>query len=159
MATKTLGDIKNEMYGLMNMTSDNRTYTQNDRDVNKINDVIRRVCSWFFRSALSPETVYKSGDIPFLRSKQYFQYKEDVATTADITVGDTEITIDPTDFSDAGAIYSQWVVIEYTWKSATQLTWCTGVVADFDSWTRFEQVYELNADLDKAYRVFKMNNS
>jgi hypothetical protein len=45
MATKTLGDIKNEMYGLMNMTSDNRTYTQNDRDVNKINDVIRRVCS------------------------------------------------------------------------------------------------------------------
>ena len=155
-ATKTLWDIKDLMYWLMNETSWNRTYTNNWRDTAKINDVIRRVSSWFFRSVLNTETVYKSGDIPYLRKKQYIKYKEAIACTAAIVVGAVTINIDTTNLTTTWSIYSQWVVISYTWKNATQITWCTGVVADFEEWTKFEQVYKVNADMDIPYQCFLM---
>jgi len=156
-ASTTLWDIKDFMYAQMNDTSNNQTYTSNNRDTDKINDVIRRVCSWFFRSALNPETTYKCGDFPFLRKKQYFEYVDSVACTAAVSVGDTTINLPNSTLSDAWAIYTQGIVMEYTGKSSTTaITWVTWCIANFESGTRFEQVFALNTDLHEAYRVFRL---
>lgn len=155
-ANTTLENLLDGMYNRMNETTSNRTYSTNDRDIKKLNSVIRRVCSWFLRSSLNPETVYKCKDLDFLRKKQYIQYKEPVACTVAVAVAATSITLPTTNLTTTWAIYTQWVVISYTWKNATQITWCTGVVAAFESGTYFEQVVAVAADFDKWYRVFRM---
>ena len=157
--TTTLWDLKTILFQQMNETANNTTYTNNDRDRQKLNDVVKSVCSWFVKSLLNPEVCYKCLDVPFLRRRQYFQFKDPIATTADINVWDTTIYMDTTDLDTTGAVYAQGVVVTYTGKTATSLTWCSGVIADFESGTYFTKAFKVNADFDKSYRLFHMYNN
>lgn len=157
MAT-TLWQMKTNMYWLMNDSSSNTTYTSNGRDIAKINNVIQRVCSWYVKSALNREDFYKAWDLSFLRGRQYFEYKDKIPCTAAITVGAITISIDTTNLSSAGYVYAQGMVIKYTWKNATTLTWVTWVIANFESGTFFTQVYPFDAAIDKTYQLFYLND-
>jgi len=156
MAT-TLWELKTNMYALMNDSSSNTTYTSNNRDIKKINNVIKRVCSWYFKSALDANRFFKTGDLSFLRGRQYFEFKKKIPCTTAITVGAITIDIDTTNLSSAGYIYSQWMVIKYTGKTPTQLTWVSWVIANFDVWTYFIQIYPFDAAIDKTYQLFYLN--
>lgn len=155
----TLWTLRSYTIQLMNETSNNNTYSWSDRDVVKINDVIKRVCSWYIKSLLNPNESFKCLDMPFLRDRQFLQYKDPIAITSAIAVWDTEINLDTTNLDDTGAIYAQGIVISYTGKTATSITWCTGVIASFESWTYFTKVFQTNANFDQAYRLFHMYNS
>ena len=160
MATTTiLSEIQDIMFAYMNDQSEDNIYNLNWRDVAKINDVSRRFCEWNFSSLLTLWEFYRCNDVHFLRDRQYFEFKDNIKTTKDITVWDTTIDITTDDLTKAWYIYSQWVVIQYTWKSDTQLTWCTWVVASFSAWTEFKQIEKINVNIDKSYRMFKMSDS
>ena len=158
-ATTTREAMKTLVIQLMNETSNNNTYTASDRDSEKINDVVRRVCSWYVRSALNTQVMYKCLDMPFLRKRQYFQNKDAIALTEAVTPWDDEIFLDTTNLEATGAIYCQWCVMPYTGKTATSITGVSWVISAFDSGTYVTKAFPVNADFDKSYRLFHQYNN
>ena len=157
--TVTLWELKTSMYGLMNDTSTNTTYTTWNRDIDKINDVCRRITDWYIPSLTVQWKFYKCKDMLFMRDRQLVEFKDYVKCSADVLEWADTINIDTTNFDNSWAIYSQWMVINYTSKSVTQLLGCSWVFSNFDSWTSFCQIYAVNANLDKVYRMFKLTDN
>lgn len=158
-ATTTLWDMKNLLYQQMNETSNNKTYTNNDRDTNKLNDIVRMFCNGFVVSKLDQNVFYKTKNVPFLRKQQFFQYKQQIMCSQAIAVWDTEIYINTTDLDNSGAIYGQGIVITYTSKDSEKIMWCTGVVSSFQSGSPFVKCFPVNPDFDRSFRVFNQYNS
>ena len=149
----TLGDIKTEVYLLMNQSSDSSTYDADTRVQTKINTVIQDVCKGEYRSILSDE-VFKAWDLRFLRGKQAVKRYDNVTLTAELLTTDIELSCDTTNLTDSWSVVINGNVIHYTGKTATELTGVTNIQMDQDSWEYLRQVFQVETEAFKAFVLF-----
>lgn len=159
-STTTQWDIQNLVFPLMAESSNNTTYTSNGRITFKINDVVSRICSGYFPSALDPKApAFKCLDMPFLRDTQAFEYIAPIVSTADAEVGDITIDMDTSTLDTAWYLIAQGVIIWYTGKTSTSITGVTWVISKFKAGTIFTKCFLVNANFDRSYRLFYQYNS
>lgn len=142
-------EIDTRVLKLLNEKSSSSTFDETTRHA-LINEVQSNVCKGDVVDITNPNNTYKS---PFLRflAKRQFLSSVDPVTAPDITTSDTEITLTTTYLSSAGYIYIKGDIIQYTGKTATQITGVTGIASDKKAWDTVKQAYLLPSTAYKGF--------
>lgn len=155
----TLTQIDTKVVKNLAVSSDSTTYSSAVRYA-KINNVIKRVCDGRVVDILAYASGVKKtiswGDLRFLRKRT------EIRDVAPITITDTEITSatttintsSTTDFPTAWSGYIGWSVFARTGKTASTLTWVTGIEWKHKKWAKIMIANKLPTDCAKPVELF-----
>jgi len=147
----TREEIREEVYYILGESSDSTEYTStrlNDM-INSYQDVIIK---WWIKREDNSQTI-KAPDLRFMRKKNFIEYVPVVSLTVDVVIWDLTIDFDTTDFQDSWYLNILWDVIQYTWKTATQVTWVTGIEIGKTTWDAVRQIYKLPTEAWKWFML------
>lgn len=124
---------------------------------NRINTAQYHICAGM---VIWPDNrAVKKLKLPFLFKQVFYKNIGSVGLTANAVVWAT--TLDVWDTTNYPSTWHLWIannIITYTWKSATQFTWCTGIDYEHQEGTRVYPIYSLPADYMNTLNV-SYNNS
>ena len=109
----TFEQIINATYKQLGEPSDSINYDETDVVRPKVNEVVDRVCKGMLRNVFT-NMLYTAGDLPFRRRTEFYAGINRQSLQADVTIGDTTIDFDTTDFPTAGWVWIDNNIIEYT---------------------------------------------
>ena len=103
-----------------------------------------------------------AGDLHFLNSDAYYYNVEWSYTTADLTIGETSILADTTDFPTSGFLYLGWQVVSYSSITTTSFdwvpaTWSLSIKFPFIAGTMISIAFELPSDFGWIQNVIYNN--
>lgn len=151
-------EIDNRVVKLLNESSDSTTFDETTR-YQLINEIQESVCKWdLVDITKANEPVFKSPFLRFLAKKQFLKSVDNI-TVPDIAVTDTEITLTTTYLSDSGYIYVNGDIIQYTAKTATQITGVTWISVAHKAGEIAKQAYLLPTDAYKWFDLKIMKDS
>jgi len=150
----TLWDIKTKTWQEMVVNSDSTTYNT-DRLWNMINEVGEEIIQKRVFNELSNSYVLWS-DLPFYNDKFPITIINDLVLTASVAIADIAISLDTTDLPDTWAVQILWDIIEYTGKTATEITWVTGILVAHAEWDTVIPLYNLASDFYKPIKMYKI---
>lgn len=155
----TFNDIINATYYKMSQKSTSTTYDLETLVKPKINSCIEQICRGEYTSVLD-NIIYRAGKLPFLETKKEYYNKISESLTAEVSSWDTEISFDTTNYPISGAVVINGNIINYTGKTATQITWCTNVLINTES-GYVRQLYPFPWDVEKPFslKIWDYNNS
>lgn len=96
---------------------------------------------------------YRCSYLPFMFKKNFYTVVPSTSLTAIVSIGDTEVNFDTTNFLSSGAVLMEGDVVKYTGKSATQLTGVTGVSTGHAVDVTVHQLYELPSDISEDFSL------
>lgn len=152
----TFNDIITAVYYKMSQKTTSTTYDLTSLVKPKINSVISQICRGEYTNVLD-NSILRGWKLPFLEAKKQYQRYIPAKLTALLTAGDTEINIDTTNYETTGAVIVKWNIINYTWKSATQLTWCTNVLVTTETETVYP-LYSFPWDIERPFNLTIWND-
>lgn len=155
----TLQEIDDRVVLNLWVDSDSNTYAKTSRRIPKINQVIRRICKGRYKNILT-EQMMVSGDMNFLRAKQFIEDYKPIQTTEEVTAWMTEIDVTSTaHLPSSWSANIGWSVFAYTWKTASSLTGVTWVVGTHKKGIEVRIVHELPSDCVKPFNLFHINET
>lgn len=140
------------------VSSDSTTYSQ-ARRWSKINSVIKRICDWKIVDLLMQEKwqdkIITWWDLRFLRKRvQIIDQAPLVLQDAEITSATTTInTSSTTNVPTAWNWYIGGSIFAYTGKTATTLTWVTGIEWTHTKWAQIKIVTKLPTDCARPFEL------
>ena len=157
--SNTRSEIDARVVKLLNEVSDSTTFDEDTRYA-LINEVQWAVCKWDLVDITFPgkdKPVIKSPFLRFLAKRQFLKTVQPI-TTPVIATTDTEITLTTTFLEDAGYMYVNGDIIQYTAKTATQITGVTGISTDQKAWEQIKQAYMLPSIAYKGFNLKMVKN-
>lgn len=144
----TRQEIDDRVVKLLNESSDSTTFDKDTRYALG-NEVQAAVCKWDVVNLIN-EKVIKSPFLRFLAKRQFLKTVQPI-TAPDIDITDTEITVTTTFLQDDWYTYVNGDIIQYTAKTATQITWVTGIWTSQNAWEQMKQAYMLPSGAYKGF--------
>jgi len=120
MATKA--QLISDIYRIVWDSSESDEYSETVV-LEKLNEVVRIIWWWYVTDVRNEQQIYEAWDLPFLYARQFYTLVEPVPLTVAVATWNTTISFDTTNFSASWVVLIEWDVINYTWKSSTQITW------------------------------------
>ena len=154
----TIGNILSKIYYLMWEKTTSTTYDMANIVLPKYNAIRKSIFKWNITD-IRNQVPYKGWDLIFLRKTQTFTLKSNLSNTVEILKTDTTITLsNTTNYSTSWIVLVEWDIVTYTWKTSTQLTWCSWITVYHSTWCNIKQIFALNSDFWKPY-LLEFNNS
>lgn len=153
----TLEQLVNRSYKALWQNSDAVNITADDVMIPKINSIVNRICKWIYINPITWQR-YTAGDLPFTRKQQFYTIVDKQTATADVAIWATVVSFVSTTFETAGAIFTNWQVIEYTGNTWTTLTGCSGVIAPITEWANIYQLYAIPTNISNPFTVFLVDD-
>lgn len=148
----TLQQLRNIWYAIIKESEGSSAYPTVLMD-SLINWAEKSICAWWITDVRSGNQIEK-WPLPFLYSDSFYSTVQDVYLTADATIGWTTLDMDTTNLLSSGKVWINGNIITYTGKSATQLTWVTGIWFAHQSWDRVSQLFVLPTDFAASVRCY-----
>lgn len=157
MAT-TLQNLRDIWYALLREDeSDSSAYPIVLMDM-MLNSAESRICNGTVINPLNQQAIRK-GKLSFLDRSEFYSNVNVSSLTADTTVWAVTLDIaDTTDFPTSGSVYIAWNVVSYTGKTATQLTWVTGVEFAHLAWSQVSIIFALPSNFGSVSWVSYTNS-
>lgn len=156
MATRA--EIVAEVYNIMGQPSDSSNYNAETIVIPKINRLVQRLCRGKYRSILNQQS-YSAGELDFLKRDFFFTNVTPVSLTTALTTTSTTIEMETANFADSGFVMINSDIIQYTGKTATELTGVTGIDTDHATGQLIFQLFELPEDISKPFTLFRLNKN
>jgi hypothetical protein len=148
-------EIDTRVVKLLNEASDSTTFDSTTRYA-LINEIQSKVCKGDIVDLVTNAT-YKSPFLRFLAKRQFLKTVQPVTAPA-IATTDTEITLTTTYLQSAGYMYINGDIIQYTGKSATQITGVTGIDSAQKSGEEIKQAYLVPSTAHKGFDLKMIKN-
>ena len=148
--SNTLAEIQSRIYKEMWEPSDSTEYDATDYLTPVINEVQSDIIKWGIKRE-DDGTTLKSPDLRFMRKKSWITWHSNMPLTAGVATTDTTISFTATDSEDSWHVMIDGDVIEYTGKTATTITGCTGIDTTHEIGDEVRQVYLIPTS---AYKTF-----
>lgn len=113
----------------------------------KINDVIRRICSWKVYNLIEWGMI-QGKYLPFLAWTKIINVFTSRNLTQEVVVWDTKLYFDTTDFPSSGSVIMWEVIFSYTVKTSTYIE-IPASVLERDNWTVLRALYDMPTDIDE----------
>jgi hypothetical protein len=157
MATN-LQDLRDIWYALLREEeSDSSAYPTILMD-NMLNSAEARICNGTIINPLNQQAIRK-GKLSFLDTSAFYSNVNVTTLTADTTIWAVNIDVaDTSAFPTSGNVYIAGNIVAYTGKTATQLTWTTGVEFAHLSWTQVSIIFALPTDFGSIINITYNNN-
>jgi len=152
----TLWDVKTKIWAEMVQKSTSTTYTS-EKLTNMVNEVGENIIDKQVYNELTDRYVQISA-LPFNEWVAWINIIDNPTLTADVSVWDTEINCDTSDMQSSWAIMLWWDIIKYTGKTATTITWVTGILLEHKSWEEVVVLYDTPSDFLKPLKFYKVEN-
>ena len=121
----------------------------------KINDVIRRICSWKVYNLIEWGMI-QGKYLPFLAWTSIINALTSRVLTQEVLVWDTKLYFDTTDLASSGSIIMWEVVFFYTVKTSTYIE-IPASEFKWDKWTTLRVLYDLPTDIDEPQALRQWN--
>lgn len=152
---KTFWDIKNKVWNLLWQKSTSTIFSPTVV-WNAINAVTRKILRGRFTSLLDPNRIYSAWRLWIQEGSYYVRYKSETALTAIWYVWDVTLSCDTTNLATSGYVEINWEILNYTWKTATELTWVTWGTLEYPEWAMVSQLYSMPASYERPFRINKI---
>lgn len=117
-----------------------------------INSIYQDIVNGTLIDPNTGETVTKT-NITFLEADAFYTTVQTSQISVLAVVWATTLDLDTTDFLSTGAVWVEWNIITYTWKTATQLTGCSWIAFAHITGMQVRQLFTLPADYNYATRL------
>lgn len=121
----------------------------------KINDVIRRICSWKMYDLIEWWMI-QGKYLPFLASTKIIEVLTSRVLTKEVLVWDTKLYFDTTDLKSSGSIIMWEVIFTYTVKTSTYIE-ISSSEFKWDKWTVLRVLYDMPTDIDEPQALRQWN--
>lgn len=160
MTDVTRDELVARTFQLLWEPSDVEEFDEEDVVLPKIESIIKRICQGKYIHPITQQ-IYRWGYLPFLDAQAFYTTVVPVSLTADVATTDVTISLDASGLLDATApapqyVYVNWDIIQYTGKTATTITWVTGIGTTHTSWDVVYQLYKLPTGISKPYSLYRV---
>lgn len=142
----TFWDIKSKVWYLL-WQKPTSTIFSTDIVWEEINRTCLKVLRWRVKNKLNWQTL-RAWDLWFMNWNFTLNTKAWWITTEITEINATTIKTNTDNLLNSGFIMLWWDIIQYTWKTATELTWVSGVISQNLIWSKIIQLYEVPTTFD-----------
>jgi hypothetical protein len=154
----TLEQYINRSYKALWANSDSLNITADDVIIPKINSVIARICKGIYKNPITGQK-FNAWDLPFTRKQQFYTIIDKQTATSDVAIWDTVIPFITTSFNTAGWVFTNGQVVEYTGKTWTGITWCSGIISPITAGATIYQLYAVPSNISTPFTVFLLDSN
>jgi len=153
----TFWNIKTKVWALLGAKSTSTNFS--DKIVwDEINMRGREIWKGRVVNKLNPRQLFRAWKLYFKDSNFLIRIKWGWVLTWTVEIWDTTITLDTTNLLTSGYIDLWWDIIKYTGKTATEISWVTGITVNHLVWEKAIQLYEAPVNIDKPTTVEYWNS-
>lgn len=154
----TFGAILDEMYTVIAETDESTEYTL-DKVKTKVKNVYGRVCSWKMIRIYPREwTAITAKSLSFLSKTLPITVVADSITTSETAVNAAVVEMDTTNMPTTWSMLIYGNIVNYTGKTATSITGCTGVLALIPQSSKAKLITKISdLDIYKPKSMAKQN--
>lgn len=121
----------------------------------KINDVIRRICSWKVYNLIEWGMI-QGKYLPFLAWTKIINVLTSRNLTQEVAIWGTKLYFDTTDLPSSGSVIMWEVVFSYTVKTSTYIE-IPASEFERDNWTVLRALYNMPSDIDEPQALRQWN--
>lgn len=124
----------------------------------EINNTLEDIWRWKVINKLS-QKIIRAWKLWFQESYLNVKVQWTWIVTKEVNIWDTVIEANTVKLSESWSITLWWDVINYTWKTDTELVWVSWITTQHLEWDSVYQIYKLPADYDILLKVEEVINT